>query len=238
MVKLNAWNVFLIVQNNFKVPSREVDKSEQRFWSHWNKWVAFFSLFSSHTSHLSQGDKRVLPAVQLQAVWSEGWQRCCQTSSPCHGACASQTGDQKISWQNRNLPDKKKSTWQNRNPPNMWWLVNLFKFRFHHPLVCLLLQCLQDQQLLQCHHLRKSSTWSYFNNFGIWKKLLQGANISRTKNKSLSQDQRLECLQNWNQLCQGNAKKVQLLPTPILPAHLDTREWVIRNISHSTFAIT
>ena len=42
MVKLNAWNVFLIVLNNFKVPSREVDKSEQRFWSHWNKWVAFF----------------------------------------------------------------------------------------------------------------------------------------------------------------------------------------------------
>merc|ERR1719151_91449 len=35
---------------------------------------------------------------------------------------------------------------------------------------CLHLPSLQDQQLLQCHHLPKTSTWSYCNNFEIRSK--------------------------------------------------------------------
>merc|ERR1719180_573213 len=58
------------------------------------------------------------------------------------------------------------------------WCLPL-QSRSPHPLVCLHLQCHQDQQLLQCHHLPKqTSTWTCFNHFGIWSKLWQGANTS------------------------------------------------------------
>merc|ERR1719234_1746992 len=50
------------------------------------------------------------------------------------------------------------------------WCLHL-QSRFHHPPVYLHLQCLQDRQLLQCHHLLKqTSTWTCFNNFGILSK--------------------------------------------------------------------
>merc|ERR1712110_489650 len=137
----------------FKVPSREVDKSEQRFWSHWNKETKeFFLQFSFKLSDPRGGSAVARPPPPAMVP----------------------------------APPKPVT----RKPCNT--MVNeLLQIRFHLHLVCLHPQCLQDQQLLQCHHLPKTSTWSYCNRFEICSKLLQGTNISWSINKT-SRDQGLQ----------------------------------------------